>query len=126
MTVPALAIATQFTLDPGIRRTVMWLRSCGFETTDSGDGVSKSPVGDDGELDFPHVFMTCDPFDMVAEARRLLGLLTGLGLDFGRVEASFSPNDGIAVIALTGVLDEHFHGTSVPLAGTDTKEQEPK
>lgn len=28
-------------LDPGIRRTILWLRARGFNTTDSGDGVSK-------------------------------------------------------------------------------------
>jgi len=39
------------TLDPGVRSLVMWLRSLGYETTDSGDGVSKiGPVPTPAEM----------------------------------------------------------------------------
>lgn len=34
------------TLDPGVRRLVMWLRAQDFKTSDSGDGVTKIADGD--------------------------------------------------------------------------------
>ena len=59
-------------LDPGIRRTVHWLRAHGFETTDSGDGVSKTQAIFDGEaLDVPHAFMKLLPAALVTESMRL-------------------------------------------------------
>ena len=44
-------------LDPGIRDVVRYLRGKGYETTDSGDGVSKPASWfETGEaLPFPHV-----------------------------------------------------------------------
>jgi hypothetical protein len=102
MTVLALPVDFD-TLDPGIRGTVRWLQENGFHTTDSGDGASKSDLIATGDaLDFPHVFMTCAPEVLVSEARRLYAMLGS----FGTVEATYSPNDGIAVLALIGVTDD--------------------
>lgn len=43
-------------LDPGIRRIVLWMRGLGFETTDSGDGVTKPARGEDWTEGVPHVY----------------------------------------------------------------------
>ena len=53
-------------LDPGIRETVRLLRDAGFETTDSGDGVSKPEVG--RCLSFGHVFIEVSPDKLISEA----------------------------------------------------------
>lgn len=94
-------------LDPGIRRLVVWLASEGFETCDSGDGVTKPASGyDDAERE-PHVYMIVTPTTMVSEARRLLDLLQDNDVDAPdmRIEASYSPIDMTAVLALHGVND---------------------
>lgn len=97
-------------LDPGIRRTVAWLRDLGFSTTDSGDGVSK---GEDG-LAFAHVFIVPNTWsDLVQTARLLLWHLQGHAkIDVGPVgrgavfiEASFDPFDGTAIVQLHGLDD---------------------
>lgn len=41
-------------LDPGIREVVRLIRDAGYETTDSGDGISKRATNPDA-LPFPHV-----------------------------------------------------------------------
>jgi hypothetical protein len=84
-------------LDPGIKATVHLLRAHGFKTTDSGDGVSKP--ADERVFDCPHVAATVKPKDIVAEARRMQGVLG----DEWRVEASYSPGDGVAVLLATKV-----------------------
>lgn len=83
------------TLDPGIRDVVEQLRSAGFKTTESGDGVSKP--ADERTFDGPHVICRIGPALMVAEAQRLWAVL-GPGW---HVEASYSPNDGVAVLIAT-------------------------
>ena len=50
-------------LDPGIRDLVVYLRSCGFETTDSGDGVSKPD--DERVFQVPHIVARIHKSDMV-------------------------------------------------------------
>lgn len=79
-------------LDPGIRDTVRLLRQAGFQTTDSGDGVSKP--ADARVFDVPHVAMTCAREDMFAQAESAAALL---GPSW-RVEASYCPNDRSVVI----------------------------
>lgn len=91
-------------LDPGIVAAVTFMRGHGFETTDSGDGVSKGGVGA-GEADvlaFPHVFAVVSPAAMVAEADRLAALPWESAFRARpRVEASYSPDDGVAVLMAT-------------------------
>lgn len=97
-------------LDPGIRETVRWLRSHGFETTDSGDGVSKDLSNED-VLPFPHVAMMVPPDELVAEADRLAALLREAGHDIQpqgpegttapAIQASYDPANGIGMIVLT-------------------------
>jgi len=60
-------------LDPGIRDVVRLLNDNGFETTDSGDGVSKPAAGI--VFPFPHVAAVTTPGTMVADAERCAALL---------------------------------------------------
>ena len=63
-------------LDPGIRRVVAMLRHFGFETTDSGDGVTKfkDPSWDPDELiPFPHVVVHADSPRAAIAALRVHG-----------------------------------------------------
>jgi hypothetical protein len=100
-------------LDPGIVLVVNWLRSHGFQTVDSGDGVSKS--GEAREIPYPHVFMVVSSKYMVQEADRLAGLLKReLGIavttsDKGVVvECSYSPADGVAILSLLYLDDREY------------------
>ena len=101
-------------LDPGIRGLVRWLRDRGFNTTDSGDGVSKfAKLGDDAcALRFPHVFMTvARPEWLCPEAGRLSTLLADAGVRLGNregqpfIEANYRLPGGVCVIALCGLDD---------------------
>lgn len=107
-------------LCPGIRRTVEWLNENGFKTTDSGDGVSNE--GMDCALEFPNVFMVCDPKNLVAEADRLRGLLEAKDIFVGplsppgevdppHIEACYDPSDGIGILGLTNVDDKLLFGS---------------
>lgn len=97
-------------MDPGIRCTVALLRAHGFDTTDSGDGVSK--IG--GELDHdnevmrvPHVFMRVQSATMIEESHRLAGLVRERFMwpTTATVEVTYSPVDGVAVLMLMGADD---------------------
>jgi hypothetical protein len=106
--------------DPGIRRVVAWLRDEGFETTDSGDGVTKIAQGftpeNDGVLDVAHVHMVVAPAQLIGEADRLARLvrakLAGVrfpngadAIDAVIVDATYMPLEGVAVLSLFGVSD---------------------
>lgn len=83
-------------LDPGIRDTVRLLRDAGFDTTDSGDGVSKPQDWyDSGEaMPFPHVAAAAAPEVLLREAHRMQAVLG----DGWTVEASFTTHDGSAIL----------------------------
>lgn len=91
-------------IQPTMVRTVAWMQSHGFKTCDSGDGVLNVEAGMEGALDFPHVFAQVPPPEMVALATwlRILADVEGIG---GKVECSYSPDDGVAMVALYGVTD---------------------
>jgi hypothetical protein len=119
-------------LDPGIRKTVLWLRAYGFETTDSGDGVSKfadAPAGapaDDNQppptidplsaacaMPVPNVAITVKPDQLISEARRLRALIAECGetlrpcgpTDEGcQMQATYDPADESATILLIGFV----------------------
>ena len=94
-------------LDPGIRRVVAFLRERGFETTDSGDGVTKPAAGDTEALTEPHVFMVANWSSLINEANRLLLVLDEHGVDTSDlvVEASYDPRNQVGVVALVGLND---------------------
>lgn len=95
-----------YELDDGIRETVRALWKAGFMPTDSGDGSKAGTM--ECALEVHHVFMRCDPSSLIEEAERLMWLTadwprTG-DYNGNAIEASYSPNDGIAVLALFGVV----------------------
>lgn len=86
-------------LDPGIRELVRVLRAAGFDTTDSGDG-SKA-TWQEGALPFRHVVAQVEPGRLIVEAHRLMAVAAQAGYAPGwRVEASYSPWDGVALLVL--------------------------
>lgn len=91
-------------LDAGIRETVRALWLAGFEPTDSGDG-SKADM-ECAIADVAHVFMRCAPADLARRADELAILVSDWpssgNYNGNRVEASYSPSDGIAVLMLFG------------------------
>lgn len=92
-------------LDPGIRDLVVWLRSKGFDTCDSGDGVTKVERGNEGVIDVPHVIIRVGPEECISEAHRLQDCLAVAGVtpEEGRIEVSYDPANGVAVMALLGL-----------------------
>ena len=107
---PAAPPATP--LNPGVVRTVQWLNENGFETCDSGDGVTH-----DFECDrhYPYVVIITDPARLAADADRLLALLrTRIRVDAlaedspedaVNVTATYDPADGFAIIEIANVTD---------------------
>jgi hypothetical protein len=97
-------------LNPGIRETVRWLRSLGFDTVDSGDGETHEYECD---CDEPYVVMRWDnPQTLSAGADLLLRALLERGINvctifMGEVciQATYDPVDQSAMIYLSGVND---------------------
>ena len=89
-------------LDPGIRDVVAELQAAGFNTTDSGDGVTKLLAGGwdpDEVLDMAHVISQTDADNATTEARRLQSIVEANAWD-ARVELSWSPSDDVWILAL--------------------------
>lgn len=81
-------------LDPGIEFLVHAFRAVGYDTTDSGDGWSKSPVGDDDPdaLSYAHIFIQSTRERFFEESLLVLMFLRNRG-EKARVEGSYSPAD---------------------------------
>lgn len=100
-------------IDPGVRLLVEWLVDRGYNTTDSGDGVTKADLIASGDaLDMPHVAMMITRERMVEDADRLHALLVSAGIEptsgSGTVviEASYNPAcGGPAILLLHGLND---------------------
>ena len=112
-------------LDPNIRDVVRFCRDLGFETTDSGDGQSK-PTDDEWDagarhpqgvrvLDYPHVFIVCDPNHVAGQSARLMESLRLRGVDVQpvgpeggvHIQATFDPACIVpAIIELSGLTDD--------------------
>ncbi len=95
-------------LTPGIRKTVLWLRSLGFDTTDSGDGVTNVEAEMEGAIDIAHVHIQTTPLKMVSVARNLQDAVEakGIKLEAGMIQATYDPVDHSAIVSLYGVSDE--------------------
>jgi hypothetical protein len=104
-------------LDPGIRRTVLWLQKNEFRTTDSGDGVTKFECAEpmEGALEYPHVVCVVSSDLLASESDRLAALVWERGVEVAPnalrepgqagISASYDPADGVAIIVLAGVGD---------------------
>ncbi len=80
-------------LDSGIRDMVVKLNEAGFRTTDSGDGTKGLPW----TLPYPHVFSVVALDKMIEESHRLWDMIDQANW---RVEVTYSPADGEAILAL--------------------------
>ena len=110
-TVPEINFAD---VQPAMRGVVAWLRQLGFDTTDSGDGVTNVAMGMEGALDIPHVFMLCASEVAFAEADRLWAEVNRKGLTGATVQMSYSPEDRECVLSLFGIDDSQFSGAMHP------------
>jgi len=110
-------------LTPGIVRTVALLQSWGFDTCDSGDGVTNVEAGMEGARPEPHVVMRVEPWMLTAEAVALSGYLKlqcgielqPIGGDGPCLQASYDPATNVAILDLVNVDDALLarHGVDV-------------
>lgn len=108
-------------MNPGIRRTVAFLRSLGFTTTDSGDGKTHEHACDREE---PYVVMSVDVDELTFEADRLRRALENRGINVSAIgegapaiQASYDPTNGIGVLDLMGLDDDLLDGTQCKACG---------
>jgi Ser-tRNA(Ala) deacylase AlaX len=106
-------------LNPGITRTVAWLRSFGFKTSDSGDGQTHDFECDH---DNAYVVIVTKPEELVAKTEELVGHLIKRGLkirpngmahleevsrpDWVEIQSSYDPGDKSAVIYVAHIRDD--------------------
>ncbi len=97
-------------LSPGIRGAVLWLRSHGFDTCDSGDG-SNAAAGMECAVDYPMIAIRATRETLLDEADRCAALLQARGIptvtgggscseltDSVQVEASYVPGQSSVII----------------------------
>lgn len=97
-------------LSPKIRNLVILLNSCGFRTTDSGDGTNAAD-GMPCAMDIPMVYVASTRDNCVDDADRIAKILR-LRLKeeaSWHIEANYSPMDGHAGVLITGVTDDDMH-----------------
>lgn len=125
-------------LDPGIRDVVRAVNDSGWITIDSGDGVSKPPVGRD--FDFPHVVAeSSGHWTLQGEAGRLADCLNRKFGPGWFVDARYTTRDGKAILIAmkpgkrTSIKDEchlcrrpssdHPGGVYCPVPETDQQHE---
>lgn len=79
-------------ISPGVRDIVRFLRGCGYNTTDSGDG-SNYADGMGGALPFRHVMGTFVSGCLKEFADTMKSVLESGGFSGYRVEVSYSPGE---------------------------------
>lgn len=98
-------------LNPGIARTVAWLNGNGFETCDSGDGVTHDFACD---RPYPYVVVRVEPWQLRTRADALLNLLRSkVTVEELRedsegavsVTATYDPTNQLALIEILNVTD---------------------
>lgn len=102
------------TLAPGIRRTVALLRSWGYDTIDSGDGVTNREAGMECARDYPHVSILLggNGSDLAARAVELMVALRRRGISTGEIgsgkpaiQASYDPETNVAMLEVIDLDD---------------------
>ena len=102
-------------LNPGIRRTVCWLRSMGFNTTDSGDGETH-----DHDCDRPYAYVSMRGGQEDADRLRRVLLHAGIPVQSSaeawggggdqpagvHINYTYDPADGIGIVDLAGLHDD--------------------
>ena len=95
-------------LDPGIADMVRLLWDAGFQTTDSGDGVSKigGPMDDGCIVPAPHVSIGVDRDGLFAETDRVIAVINASGrlvdpVGGWHVEGTYT-GDGVTMIMVYG------------------------
>jgi hypothetical protein len=103
-------------LDPGIAPLVLLLKTNGYYTTDSGDGVSK-PAKDptlkeyEDYLPYPHVFVRIYANkDPIGATKELYGLLSNVKLnkpiEVGDIQLTYDPVNEISMIIICNLTYE--------------------
>lgn len=89
-------------LSPGIRDAVLWFRSYGFNTTDSGDG-SNYAAGMEGALPYPMIAIRTTASFLIHDCCLIRSLLYRLGIPSADVvvEGSYNPDDWVAMILVS-------------------------
>lgn len=112
-------------LNPGIKKTVKWLRALGYVTVDSGDGETHI-CGCDLPVPYVHVYFDT-PIEAVEESQRIKEDVEAiLGAEVWSIhkpdpenpgetytpsiEVSYSPVDGLAAASLIGITDVMLFG----------------
>lgn len=111
-------------LSPGVRDLVILLNELGFRTCDSGDG-SNYAHGMGCAVPFPMIAIETDRSNLCSEADRLMHVLEERGVSFEpktqeagedspeaqfpHIDATYSPQDGHAVIVLYNVLSRDLN-----------------
>lgn len=102
-------------LDLGIRELVVLLNDAGFVTCDSGDGYSKFKTRgrEEGELDYPHVFIQCSRSEFFTQLDEVARFLVSLGISLEHddtverppfVQGTANPNDECCLIEVGNIL----------------------
>lgn len=86
-------------LDPGIRDVVRLIREAGYETTDSGDGISKRATQPDA-LPFPHVVVRLGLVDWRRSTYHLHDLVRDRFGNEWRVQLSWAPGEPAIVMVM--------------------------
>jgi hypothetical protein len=115
------------TLTPGIRRTVALVRSWGFETTDSGDGVTNIQAGMEEAMIRPNVYMAVPSSQLVRECLRLRYVLRSRGVQINTqgpdnapcIQGMYDPCSDSAGILLMGVDDALLERVLGPVQSAD-------
>lgn len=98
-------------LTPGIRRTVIWFRAHGFDTVDSGDGVTNVAMGMEGARDHGHVVIRLENREeLFVVCDRIVELLTDLAVSTEQpdgviVQGMYVPGDTV-LIDMSNITDE--------------------
>lgn len=100
-------------LNPGIIKTVAWLRSQGFDTCDSGDGVTHAMEGD---AEFSYVAVKSEPYYLVRTAENIATALRNVGIEIVQtgaeeeggvsIIATFDAADRAAIVIVVGITDK--------------------